>query len=278
MRSGCGNERLASAGLAVMNTVFGHSYAETYDLVYREKDYEEECRLLVRLFQQWGEGPVRRILDLGCGTGNHAVRLAARGFEVVGVDRSAEMLRIAQDKIRESGLTLRLRQSDIREVQLDETFDAALMMFAVLGYQERDADVVRALQAARRHLRPKGLLVFDIWHGPAVLAQGPDKRVRKIPTDHGELTRISSGTLDTARQICTVEITVQLLSGARVVQEATERHSMRYFFPTELERFLAEGGFRLRRLGGFPEFDAEPDEGTWNVMGVAEVDPRPTGG
>lgn len=258
-----------------MSAVFGQAYAEAYDLVYREKDYEEECRLLVRLFQEYGgNGSIHRILDLGCGTGNHAVRLAARGFEVVGVDRSAEMLRIAEDKIRESGVHLRVRHSDICEIHLAETFDAALMMFAVLGYQERDTDVVRALQAARRHLRPTGLLVFDVWHGPAVLAQRPDRRVRKILTDHGEVTRISSGTLATDHQVCTVEISVQVVSGNRVVQQTTERHSMRYFFPNELKRLLAEGGFRLLRLGGFPEFDREPDEGTWNVMAVAEADPQ----
>ena len=260
-----------------MIPIFGQAFAETYDLVYREKDYEEECRLLVRLFQQYDGGPIRRILDLGCGTGNHAVRLAAAGFEVVGVDRSAEMLRIAQDKIRESKVNVRLRQSDIREVHLEEIFDAALMMFAVLGYQHGDDDVIRALQAARRHLRPRGFLVFDVWHGPAVLAQRPGRRVRKMLTDHGELTRISSGTLDTDRRICTVDISVQLVSGHQVVQESTERHSMRYFFPTDLERLLAAGGFRLLRLGGFPEFAIEPDEGTWNVMGVAEVAPQGAG-
>src|SRR5918999_826846 len=81
-----------------MTELFGSEYADAYDVLYKDKDYVEESRLLDRLLQTYGNGPVRSVLDLGCGTGNHALPLAKRGYAVVGVDRSAGMLKSARKK------------------------------------------------------------------------------------------------------------------------------------------------------------------------------------
>src|SRR5437867_13389569 len=75
-----------------MNELFGSEYADAYDVLYQDKDYLEESRLIDRLFQTYGNGAVRTVLDLGCGTGNHGLPLAQQGYEVVGVVRSAGML------------------------------------------------------------------------------------------------------------------------------------------------------------------------------------------
>src|SRR5206468_3380563 len=117
--------------------------------------------------------PVKTVLDLGCGTGNHALPLARRGFSVTGVDRSPGMLEQAAQKSSASGLGDKapdFKQGDLRELDLHQQFDAALMMFAVLGYQLTNENVASALATVRRHLKPGGLFVFDIWYGPAVLA------------------------------------------------------------------------------------------------------------
>src|SRR5438046_5089193 len=79
-----------------MNELFGSEYADAYDVLYQDKDYLEESRLIDRLFQTYGNGPVRTVLDLGCGTGTHGLWLAQRGYEVVGVDRFAGMLESAR--------------------------------------------------------------------------------------------------------------------------------------------------------------------------------------
>ena len=81
-----------------MSEIFGSDYAEAYDLLYRDKDYSEETRLIDRVVKSYTNGPVRRVLDLGCGTGNHVLPLVQLGYEVVGVDRSAGMLEAARKK------------------------------------------------------------------------------------------------------------------------------------------------------------------------------------
>src|SRR5215208_7052123 len=111
--------------------VFGRDYAAAYDDLYHDKDYLAEVDLIEQLFKLHGTGPVRRVLDLGCGTGGHAVHLAHRDYEVVGVDRSAEML----ERARARAAHARFELGEIGSLDLGETFDALLMMFAVIGYQ-----------------------------------------------------------------------------------------------------------------------------------------------
>jgi len=75
-----------------VSEVFGREYASVYDALYRNKDYEGEVDLIERILAEHGASGPRRLLDLGCGTGNHALPLARRGHTVLGVDRSASML------------------------------------------------------------------------------------------------------------------------------------------------------------------------------------------
>jgi SAM-dependent methyltransferase len=241
--------------------------------MYRGKDYDEEIAILSRIFRKYSDKPVRTILDLGCGTGNHALRLAATGFEVVGVDRSADMLRIAEQKTSAGGAHVRWHHADLRDMALQERFDAVLMMFAVLGYQTENQDVLKALRTARRHLHTNGVLVGDVWYGPAVVAQRPGDRVRLAATNGTTFLRTSSSVVDTQRQVCRVDFRIWHIKDRRVLQESSESHSVRYFFPRELELLFEASGFRLLRLGAFPDFDRNPDVTDWNALIVAIAAP-----
>jgi len=256
-----------------MSEVFGPAYADSYDVLYQDKDYLAECELIKQVFEEFGKGPIRRILDLGCGTGGHAIPLGQQGYEVVGVERSPGMLAKARTKGAKAVPDSRLlfHQGDIRSFELGREFDAALIMFAVLGYQHENTDVRAALRTARRHLRPGGLLVFDVWYGPAVLRERPSHRVKVIPTGDGKILRVASGTLDTFRHLCRTDYLLWRWSDGKPVQETSESHLMRYFFPRELDLFLQCEQFALDRLGAFPDFHRDPDETTWNVLAAAHA-------
>ena len=86
-----------------MSGVFNEAYASAYDVMYAGKDNTAECDAVVGLFQKFGDGKISRILDLGCGTGRHAVEFAKRGFDVTGVDFSEAMLSRARERANAAG-------------------------------------------------------------------------------------------------------------------------------------------------------------------------------
>jgi SAM-dependent methyltransferase len=247
--------------------VFGRDYAAAYDDLYHDKDYPAECDLIERVFATYGSGRVRRVLDLGCGTGRHAVILAERGYEVTGVDRSPEMV----ERARARGSLAHFELGDIASIDLGETFEAALMNFAVLGYQVGNTDLQATLATVRRHLRTGGLFFCDFWYGPAVLAQRPSERVKVIDSRGGQLIRVATGELDVRHDLCVVRYHVWQIEAGRVLAEVREQHPMRYFFALELELLLAGAGFELARLGAFPNLEDEPTQTTWNAALVARA-------
>lgn len=153
-------------------------YAQFYDELYQDKDYHQECRFIRQVLETYGDGEVTSILDLGCGTGSHALILADIGYQVTGVDLAEDMLEMAKRKAREQVKKINFQQGDIRYLELDQSFDAGLAMFTVLGYQITNQDVDNAIRSVRKHLNPGGLFICDVWFGPAVLAIKPAERVK----------------------------------------------------------------------------------------------------
>lgn len=250
--------------------VFGATYAAAYDLFYADKDYAAECDAIEEMFSRHSRRPIHRVLDLGCGTGRHSCLLSARGYHVVGVDRSVEMLRTARARARQDGVNTQFVVGDIRTASVEGKFDAALMMFAVLGYQTSDVDFRAALNNARQHLSPGGVLIFDVWYAPAVLAQAPEPRWRFYETAPAGIVRYSRGSLVPGGSVCTVDIELwSVTPGNAEVAYTSERHEMRYFSRDELRQELRAAGCELSALVAFPETEKAPDTSTWNVLAVA---------
>jgi len=254
------------------NQVFDKEYANQYDLLYSDKDYEAECDLLEQVFQRYTDQNINVILDLGCGTGSHVIPLARRGYRVTGIDRSADMLSHALHKAKTNlsptQNTPIFQQGDVRSLNLEQTFDAVLMMFAVLCYQITNKDVLDTLKSIRRHLRPGGLFVFDVWYGPAVLAIRPSDRVKVILTPDGQVIRAVSCELDVRHHLCEVRYQLWQISEDRVISTSNECHRMRYFFPMEIDQWLAQVDIKLEALKAFPGFEKPADESTWNVLAI----------
>jgi SAM-dependent methyltransferase len=249
---------------------FGDTYADAYDALYADKDYDQECDLIeamARRFAVHGD----KVLDLGSGTGRHAAVLARRGFRVTGIDLSSQMVAIARERIDGLGLSeVAFEVGDIRSATVDGgPFDIALLMFAVLGYQSSDDDVIRTLSNARAHLRTGGLLVFDVWNGQAVEAIGPSARAKTVHRDGETIVRRAQGTLQPERRMCVVDYEVERTRGGVVVGAGSERHTMRYFFEPELRTLAERAGFEIVAAGAFPGLERPADDSEWNAGYVA---------
>ena len=151
-------------------------YSRYYDLLYRDKDYVAEAGYIAGLLERFGVSG-KCLLEFGSGTGKHGRLLAKRGYEVTGIERSAEMVAQAETV---SGFSC--QQGDICTVQLEQTFDAVLSLFHVVSYQTTNDAVQAVFARAAEHLEAGGLFMFDVWYSPAVYAQRPEMRVKRMAT------------------------------------------------------------------------------------------------
>lgn len=249
-------------------TIFG-AYAQFYDTLYGDKDYVAECAFLEDTFNRYSNQPVRSVLDLGCGTGGHASILANRGYAVTGVDRSEQMLTVARRGAVDHGLVT-WQSADIRDLDLDQTFDAVISMFAVVSYMVTNTDLMAALRTARRHLRPGGLFLFDAWFGPAVLTERPTDRYKTVEADGQRVVCFVHPELDLLQHTVNVHYKVWQLQDERVVSEVDEEHPVRFLFPQEIIHYLDEARFRVRRLCPFLRPDDDLSDRDWNLFVAAE--------
>jgi len=252
-------------------SVFRH-YARYYDLLYRDKDYAAEAAYIAKLLGRYGSQK-GSILDIGCGTGRHALELARRGYHVHGIDLSAEMLEGAERQRADLPAELRERvsfsQGDARTYRTESLSDAVTSLFHVISYQSTNADLTAALRTAAAHLHPGGIFLFDIWYGPAVLSEAPEIRVKRMTDDVIEVIRIAEPCLHPNENL--VDVNYQVLIRDKSdggLEETRETHRMRYLFLPELAFHLQIAGFELIHFeawldGGAPACD------TWSVILVA---------
>lgn len=250
--------------------VFGAPYARLYDAMYANKDYERECDAVERAIRRHGDGGAYgTVLDLGCGTGGHAIRLARRGHAVTGVDRSEDMIAIARRKAAEAGAAVSFRAGDMRDAHVGRTFDVVLILFAALGYQTEDAAVAGTLANARRHLRRGGLLLIDVWNAPTVIREGARDRVSVVDGPGRQLVKASTRSLDPTTGIVDVRVRVWEIVGSTLAGTADETHRMRPFSADELEGLLGQGGLAARAFFEFPDLDQPVRESTFDLGCVA---------
>lgn len=132
--------------------------AESYD-AFNEEASLEINRTIEALLKKY---KVKTVLDLTCGTGSQVLFLAKQGYDVVGSDINAKMVKIAQEKAAKEKLKVRLIKGDMRTVKLG-TFDAALTIFNAVGHLTK-GDFEKAIRKIRENLKPGGLYIFDIFN------------------------------------------------------------------------------------------------------------------
>src|ERR1700731_1841714 len=146
-------------------TGFGPGYLALYDGFLAERTPAEVGQIEALLQLR----PPRRILDLPCGQGRHAIELARRGYEVTGVDLSPYMLGVARERADASRVRVRWLVGDMREALPGETFDLVLNLFTSFGYFADEADDRLVVRAAASMLEPGGRFLLEVINGQRIM-------------------------------------------------------------------------------------------------------------
>lgn len=185
------------------------------------------------------------ILDLACGEGTFAVEASELGFEVTGVDKSAEMITIARKKVKNNP-RVSFFQGDMRELVLDEEFDLVTSWFDSLNYLLTIYDLRRALRRAYDLLKKDGFFVFDVNTTFGLSVEWQDQSCY-VQRDDSEVFEVHRTSYDFARQIATLKITFFRRNGGHW-EKGEEVHEERGYRLTKIEELARGVGFTVEAI------------------------------
>ncbi|MFB0501460.1 MAG: class I SAM-dependent methyltransferase [Candidatus Bathyarchaeia archaeon] len=248
-------------------------FGKYYDLIYREVvDYEGECNFIEKVFKSFFEEKPRKILDLGCGTGSHALILAQRGYEVTGIDLSNVMIERAKKKAEEANIKADFLVQDIRTIELTEKFDCAICMFGGFGYLLTYADLVKLFSGLTRHLKERGLFIFEFWNVGG-LKPSPYRTWLKRQEKNLTLYRMTESNFSPETNILTIDMHFIVIHNGKSVDIFEEKHPIRCYTIAEMRRYLGDNKFELL---SFYNWDTEnkmrfkePENRTFQIMVIA---------
>jgi SAM-dependent methyltransferase len=208
--------------------------AEFYDLIYSTfKDYTGEAAQIVGLLRELNP-EFRTVLDVACGTGEHARLLATHGLAVDGLDLDPTFVRIAEQKHRAG----RFFVADMSDFHVPHQYNAVLCLFSSIGYLRTLDRVRRALTCFREHLTAGGVVIVEPWFAPGML--DPTRVARHTGEANGiRVCRVSRTQIEGTISRLDFEYEITDTSGTR---RAREVHELGLFTTAELLRTFQEAG------------------------------------
>jgi len=220
--------------------------AQIYDL--QDEGYYDDYPLTERWARAIG-GP---LLDLACGTGRMAFRMAALGYQVTGVDITPEMIARARQKAAQQAVSIDWVVANARTFHLQKQFPFIYMLENAWQFFLTRADQEAMLARVREHLLPEGCFLFETRNpSPRNLLEvrhpGGDTYTT---SDGGPLMVTEQQHYDPMTQIQHYTRHLTFLQPGGVQDEKTLRVALRYVFPQEMEALLFYNGFQIRSCYG----------------------------
>ena len=239
--------------------------AKVYDTIFHDVEYQEWAEFVLTYLERAGvdlEPANIHILDLACGTASSSLPYLERGYEVVGVDASKEMLEQAHIKFPE----MKLVQQGFTDLHLGIQFDLITCVFDSLNNLIEQSDLEKTFFNVAKHLKANAWFVFDMNTRQGVRELWDDDRFEgEIITEHEHISYSWTHEYDVA-----LELGVVTAHCKTDKLEFSEQHFERGYDPIELEPMLLEAGFGFVEFLEFPDFN-EPDTNSPRIWCFARV-------
>ncbi len=211
-----------------------------YSTVYEHRDESEAEQMIDLIERTVGHDTSRRVLDLACGSGRHALSFARRGYlDVTGVDLSPTLLAEGAALAAELGYSIRLLERDMRDLP-EGPFDLTVNLFTSFGYFDKDEENASVIASVASHLAAGGYLVIDFFNS---------HWVREHFVAHDERVLSGGRRLEQSRWLQNGRVEKRLL--IRDALDATEYiESVRLFELQDFQRMFDACGLRVSHIFG----------------------------
>lgn len=216
-------------------------FANVYDTFMDETPYEEWCEFLVQKLEEY-KVPKGLVLDLGCGTGTLTEMLSKKGYDMIGVDNSSQMLSIAMEKREQSGENILYLMQDMREFELYGTVAAVISVCDSLNYLLEEEDLVETFKLVNNYLDPKGIFIFDfntVYKYEEVIGD------TTIAENREECSFIWENFYHQEEEINEYELTIFVQEEEELYRKFTENHFQRGYRLEQMQEALAQAGMEF---------------------------------
>ena len=220
------------------------SLADVYDAFNEDANYEALYEKIQSVLHRAGISK-GIIADLGCGTGNVLLPLAQKGFDMIGVDASSDMLCQAEQKLRQAGYSAQLLEQDLSAFALPMPVDCMISLCDSLNYLIEDGALSAAFSCVREYLTPEGIFLFDLnteYKFREVLAQNT------YAVTEAHAAYIWENYYDEAEKINEYAVNLFLEKTDGTYVRTEEFHYERAYSLEEVTAALAENGLRIVSL------------------------------
>lgn len=212
-------------------------FAQVYDLFMDDIPYDEWCEYVCTYLKETGMDS-GIVLDLGCGTGELTTRMAQRGYDMIGVDLSPEMLNHAMEKRESLGLDILYLMQDMREFELYGTVGAVVSVCDSLNYVTEEEDLLEVFRLVNNYLDPGGLFIFDLNTAYKYEQIGN----ATITDEREDAAFIWDNTYDAQEKLNEYDMTFFVRKEGELFERIRETHYERAYDENRVKSLLEEAG------------------------------------
>ena len=218
-------------------------FAEVYDRFMDNVPYDAWCAYLVSLLREEGIGD-GLLLELGCGTGSLTERLAAEGYDMIGVDNSEEMLGQAIEKRDASGYDILYLLQDMRSFELYGTVRAVVSLCDCMNYILEEEDLTEVFRLVNNYLDPGGVFIFDLNTEYKYRTMG----TRTIAEDRDDCSFIWENEYRPEEHLNEYDLAIFVREQEDLYRKYTETHLQRAWTLQEIAGAAEKAGMRFETV------------------------------
>lgn len=226
-------------------------FADVYDQLVQDIPYKKWADYLQSAFLKFNQKP-ELILELACGTGNMTIELSKRGFQMIGLDISVDMLSKAYEKALESNQDILFINQDMRNFELHGTVDAVICLLDSLNYMDSIDEVKQVFELVSRYLNPGGLFIFDLNSPYKISKILGNETFYDLSED---IAWVWTNTYDSKKRKVTFDLAFFVRNHEGLYERFDETHQETAYTTDEIKQALEHAGLKLAEVYGNLSFN-----------------------
>ncbi|KAA5543663.1 methyltransferase domain-containing protein [Roseiconus nitratireducens] len=235
-----------------------YNYPQYFDMLFRDET-PVEVEFFQQAFERFAKGPVNRVFEPGCGSGRLVVAMAAKGYDVTGLDLSDAMLDYMRRKLRRRKLDATCIKGDMTRIETSQPYDAAFCTYNTFRHLLTEQDALAHLRSMGDAIRPGGLYILGMHLIPEEEYEAVVERFKMRQGGTTLWTTISVPETDPKKRLETLRVVLKAVRASGETIRIRSEFPLRLYTPTQLKRLLKKVDDRFEIVRSF-DFSYDIDD------------------